>query len=165
MVAGLVPKIESAMMYSNNVVVFMDLCIMGVMFVISLSPNLFLDRPSPQLLPLSCTVGMLLLLTVAAVSLPSPSQAINHNKCSRIVCIDILTWYSEFNKLAVCSVFTFYFIMCFVLPLRTELTAHISFCSFAIGWGNRSINSLRARLIRICLIKCVCAPSIQKQWL
>ena len=50
-VAGLVPKIESAMMYSNNVVVFMDLCIMGVMFVISLSPNLFLDRPSPQLLP------------------------------------------------------------------------------------------------------------------
>ena len=75
-VAGLVPKIESAM---------------GVMFVISLSPNLFLDRPSPQLLPLSCTVGMLLLLTVAAISLPSPSQAINHNKCSRIVCIDILT--------------------------------------------------------------------------
>ena len=90
-VAGLVPKIESAMMYSNNVVVFMDLCIMGVMFVISLSPNLFLDRPSPQLLPLSCPLGMLLLLTVAAVSLPSPSQAINHNKCSRIVCIDILT--------------------------------------------------------------------------
>ena len=92
-VAGLVPKIESAMMYSNNVVVFMDLsvCIKGVMFVISLSPNLFLDRPSPKLLPLSCTVGMLLLLTVSAVSLPSPSQAINHNKCSRIVCIDILT--------------------------------------------------------------------------
>ena len=90
-VAGLVPTIESAMMYSNNVVVFMDLCIMGVMFVISLSPNLFLDPPSPQLLPLSCTVGMSLLLTVAAVSLPSPSQAINHNKCSRIVCIDILT--------------------------------------------------------------------------
>ena len=90
-VAGLVPKIESAMMYSNNVVVCMDLCIMGVMFVISLSPNLFLDRPSPQLLPLSCPLGMLLLLTVAAVSLPSPSQAINHNKCSRIVCIDILT--------------------------------------------------------------------------
>ena len=90
-VAGLVPTIESAMMYSNNVVVFMDLCIMGVMFMISLSPNLFQDRPSPQLLPLSCTVRMLLLLTVAAVSLPSPSQAINHNKCSRIVCIDILT--------------------------------------------------------------------------
>ena len=71
-VAGLVPKIESAMMYSNNVVVFMDLCIMGVMFVISLSPNLFLDPPSPQLLPLSCTVGMLLLLTVAAVSIHCP---------------------------------------------------------------------------------------------
>ena len=104
MVAGLVPKIESAMMYSNNVVVFMDLsvCIKGVLFVIVklwLSPNLFLDRPSPKLLPLSCTVGMLLLLTVAAVSLPSPSQSINHNKCSRIVCIDILTWYSEFNLL------------------------------------------------------------------
>ena len=35
-VAGLVPKIESAMMYSNNVVVFMDLsvCIKGVLFVI-----------------------------------------------------------------------------------------------------------------------------------
>ena len=47
-VAGLVPKIESAMMYSNNVVVFMDLCIMGVMFVISLSPNLF---PRPALSP------------------------------------------------------------------------------------------------------------------
>ena len=58
-----------------------------------------------------------------------------------IVCIDILTRYSEFNKPAMCTMFTcpLYSIMCFVLPLRTELTTHFILSNFVLllfCWGN-----------------------------
>ena len=99
----MVLKIESAMMYTNNVVLFMDPRIKGVVFVVSLTPKPF-PRPAFSPAPASFLYGGD--TTVFAVSLPSPSQVINQNKCSRIVCIDILTSYSEFKKPAMCSMFT-----------------------------------------------------------
>ena len=51
---------ESATMCTNNVV-FMNLCIMDVVFVILLTHKHFIDPPPPQLQPLSSTELILVL--------------------------------------------------------------------------------------------------------
>ena len=51
---------ESAVMYTNNVV-FTNLRIMDVVFVISLTHKPFINPPPPQLLLLSSTVVILVL--------------------------------------------------------------------------------------------------------
>ena len=64
------------MMYTNNVVsvVFIDLRIMDVVFVISLTPKPFPRPSSSPALAFFLYNGD---ITVVAVSLPSPSQAIH----------------------------------------------------------------------------------------
>ena len=86
---------ESTMMCTNNVVV-MNLCIMDVVVVISLTHKPFhrpTSSPTPAFFLYSGDIS------VVAASLPSPLQAIH---CLMIVCVDILICYSDFYKPAMC---------------------------------------------------------------
>ena len=88
---------EFALMCIN--VVFMNLRIMDVVFVISLTHKHFIDLPPPQLRPLSCAVVILVLWRFHCPHL-------HRQYLLMMTCINIFTWlYSEFNKPAKCNNF------------------------------------------------------------
>ena len=118
-IKDIVMKFETEMMYTTNA---HSRRIVDVkMFLILLIQNFF--RPN------SCLFLELTVISIAAVWLPSPSQAIPF---LTKICTDIYNGYSELNKPPMCYMpnSQFFSLMFFVLPLPTEHSTYAILSSF-----------------------------------